>query len=115
MNVSPLLVMQRLMVALMSGTNLHEACFDRAKYYRAFNEFDHSGHTHTMQEIVGKALTNSYYKRLAYLEHKSIMSLAGYAKRNKLSHSNLLNKAHRQTVEAFFEKGRWKIGAEPEQ
>ena len=88
---------------------------DRAKYYRAFNEFDHGGHTHTMQEIVGKALTNSYYKRLAYLEHKPIMSLAEYARRNKLSHSNLLNKAHRQTIEAFFEKGRWKIGAEPEQ
>ena len=79
---------------------------DRAKYYRAFNEFDHSGHTHTMQEIVGKALTNSYYKRLAYLEHKSIISLAEYARRNKLSHSNLLNKAHRQTIEAFFEKGK---------
>jgi len=25
--------------------------------------------------------------------------------------SNLLNKAARQTIEAFFEKGIWKIGA----
>ena len=34
-------------------------------------------------------------------------------KRNKLSHSNLINKAKRQSIEAFFEKGIWKIGATP--
>jgi len=62
------------------------------------------------EEIVGKALTNSYYKRLAYLEGKQIMTLAEYAKINKLSHSNLINKANRQTIEAFLEKGVWKIG-----
>ena len=28
----------------------------------------------------------------------------------KLSHSNLLNKANRQTIEAFLEKAIWKIG-----
>jgi hypothetical protein len=63
-----------------------------------------------MEEIVGKALTNSYYKRLAYMEGKNIITLAEYAKNNKLSHSNLINKANRQTIEAFLEKGVWKIG-----
>jgi hypothetical protein len=33
----------------------------------------------------------------------------------KLSHSNLINKAHRQTIEAFIEKGVWKIGDKPEE
>jgi hypothetical protein len=33
-----------------------------------------------MEEIVGKALTNSYHKRLAYLEGKSIVTLAEHAK-----------------------------------
>ena len=28
-----------------------------------------------MEEIVGKALTNSYHKRLAYLEGKKIVTL----------------------------------------
>ena len=63
-----------------------------------------------MEEIVGKALTNSYHKRLAYLEGKKIVALAEYAKKNKLSHPNLINKAVRQTIEAFLEKNVWKIG-----
>lgn len=83
---------------------------DRAKYYDAFKEYDKNGKTEIMEEIVAKSLTNSYHKRLAYLEGKKIMTLADYAKENKLSHSNLINKATRQTIEAFLEKGVWKIG-----
>ncbi|MFH1551991.1 MAG: Fic family protein, partial [bacterium] len=85
---------------------------DRNKYYEAFKEFDKKGATAIMEEIVGKALTNSYHKRLAYLEGKKIITLADYAKDNKISHSNLLNKANRQTIEAFLEKNIWKIGVE---
>jgi Fic family protein len=83
---------------------------DRKMYYDAFNEFDEKGATGIMEEIVGKALTNSYHKRLAYLEGARIMTLAEYAKEHNISHSNLINKANRQTIEAFFEKGVWKIG-----
>jgi Fic family protein len=83
---------------------------DRNKYYKAFKEFDKNKNTEIMEEIVGKALTNSYYKRLAYLEGKKIMILSEYAKSEKISHSNLINKANRQTIEAFLEKGIWKIG-----
>lgn len=83
---------------------------DRKKYYEAFKEFDANGTAIVMEEIVGKALTNSYYKRLAYLEGKKIITLSDYAKINKLSHSNLINKANRQTIEAFLEKNVWKIG-----
>lgn len=83
---------------------------DRKMYYEAFREFDEKGETGIMEEIVGKALTNSYHKRLAYLEDKKIITLIDHAKNNKLSHSNLINKANRQTIEAFLEKGVWKIG-----
>jgi Fic family protein len=83
---------------------------DRIMYYEAFNEFEGKGATGIMEEIVGKALTNSYHKRLAYLEGARIITLAEYAKEFKISHSNLLNKANRQTIEAFLEKGVWKIG-----
>jgi Fic family protein len=83
---------------------------DRVKYYTAFKEFDASGATKVMEEIVAKALTNSYHKRLAYLEGKKIITLSEYAKINKISHSNLINKAARQTIEAFLEKNVWKIG-----
>ena len=79
-------------------------------YYEAFQEFNAKGTTAIMESIVGRALTSSYHKRLAYMEGKEIITLAEYSKRFKLSHSNLLNKAHRQTIEAFLEKGMWKIG-----
>ncbi|MFA6118711.1 MAG: Fic family protein [Parachlamydiales bacterium] len=82
---------------------------DRKNYYQAFNEFDWNNKTAIMENIVGKALTNSYYKRLAYLEGYEIVSLSEYSKRKKLSYPNLINKAKRQTIEAFLEKGEWKI------
>jgi len=83
---------------------------NRKEYYEAFVEFDKSGTTKIMSEIIGKALCQSYHKRLAYLEGKKIIKLSDYAKQAKISHSNLLNKANRQTIEAFLEKGVWKIG-----
>lgn len=86
------------------------AFVNRARYYDAFKEFDTDSSTKVMEEIVASALTNSYHKRLAYLEGKKIITLAEYSKSKKLSHSNLINKAGRQTIEAFLEKGKWKIG-----
>ena len=83
---------------------------DRKLYYDAFKEFDDKRKTSIMEGIVGKAITNSYHKRLAYLEGMEIVTLAEYGKKEKISHSNLINKAHRQTIEAFLEKGIWKIG-----
>lgn len=83
---------------------------DRKKYYDAFREFDSKKETRIMEEIVGRALTNSYHKRLAYLEAKQIIPLVEYAKQQKISHSNVLNKANRQTIEAFMERNIWKIG-----
>ena len=82
---------------------------DKKKYYQAFKEFDEKDRTNIMEEIVGKALTNSYHKRLAYLEGGSLITLREYAKKNRISHSNLINKAQRQTIPAFLEKGVWKI------
>lgn len=86
------------------------AFINRARYYDAFKEFEDSGKTAVMEEIIGRALTASYHKRLAYLEGKRIITLIEYAKETKQSHSNLINKAHRQTIPAFTEKGVWKIG-----
>ncbi len=83
---------------------------NRAEYYDAFREFDKNGSVKIMEEIIGRAIINSYYKRLAYLKGKSIIKLSDYAKQNRLSHSNLLNKAKRQTIPAFRERGVWKIG-----
>jgi len=85
------------------------AFVDRARYYDAFREFDQTGDVGIMAEIVGRAIINSYHKRLAYLEVKKIILLKEYAKKQKISPSNLLNKAARQTIPAFLENGKWKI------
>lgn len=83
---------------------------DRQKYYNAFKEFQTLGKTGIMEDLVEKALLVSYHKRLAYMEGKRIINLSEYAKQNKLSLSNLINKAHKQSIEAFLELGVWKIG-----
>ncbi len=83
---------------------------ERETYYDGFREFQTQGKTKIMESIVARALTNSYHKRLAYLESKTIVDLAQYAKDHRLSHANLINKAKRQTIEAFSEKAVWKIG-----
>jgi Fic family protein len=83
---------------------------DRAQYYEAFKAYDKNQEIVVMEEIIGRALTKSYHKRLAYLEGKTIIPLKEYAKNKATSYTNLLNKASRQTIEAFQEKGIWKIG-----
>lgn len=83
---------------------------DRESYYAAFKEYNLKNETSVMDQIVGRALANSYHKRLAYLEGKKIVSLSEYAKLKKLAHPNLINKANRQTIDAFMENGKWKIG-----
>jgi len=80
------------------------------EYYRAFREFNISEKTEIMEQIIYRALINSYYKRLAYLKGLKIVTLGAYAKAHNLSHPNLINKAKRQTVPAYIEKDRWMIG-----
>lgn len=86
------------------------AFVDRSRYYDAFSEYHARQSNKTMEEIIFRALTNSYHKRLAYLEGRDIMTLNAYAKKHSLSHPNLINKAKRQTIEAFVEHGVWRIG-----
>ena len=83
---------------------------DRQEYYRAFQEFNLYEKTDIMEQIIYRALVNSYHKRLAYLKGLNIVTLNTYAKTHKLSHPNLINKAKRQTIPAFMEKGVWMIG-----
>lgn len=83
---------------------------DRQRYYDAFKEYDQSQKTVIIEEMVLNALAISYHKRLAYLEGMRIITLNQYVKEFKLSLNNVVNKAKRQTIPAFIEKGVWKIG-----
>lgn len=84
---------------------------EKSVYYRSFSEYKSAKNTKTMEKIVALALLESLNKRVAYLKGKTIMTLAGYAKKHKGSINSLINSAHRQTIGAFREKGVWKIGA----
>lgn len=83
---------------------------DRQQYYSAFREYDAEEKTKTMEQMIGLAVSESLSKRNAYLRGDRIIRLTEYAREIGESSSSLLNKAKRQTIEAFREKGIWKIG-----
>ncbi len=85
---------------------------EKSIYYRSFGEYRESGKkkTKVLDTVLVLALLESFHKRIAYLKGQTIVRLSEYAKSSKQSPSILLNKAKRQTIPAFREKGVWKIG-----
>jgi len=61
---------------------------DRASYYQAFQDFDITGKTEKIEQIMGLALTNSYHKRPAYVQGQDIVSLQEYGK-NTINHTQI--------------------------
>lgn len=85
---------------------------EKALYYKSFGEYRNSNRkkTATMNRVVSLALMESFHKRIAYLKGEKIITLAEFSEIKKESLKILLNKAKRQTIPAFREKGAWKIG-----
>lgn len=85
---------------------------EKMTYYRSFHEYRESEKkkTKTMDKVFSLALLESFHKRIAYLKGGEMIRISEYAKNSRESHSTLLNKAKRQTIPAFREKGIWKIG-----
>ena len=63
-----------------------------------------------MEKIINLALMESMHKRITYLKGKKIIKLVKYAEKIDQPAPVVLNKAKRQTIPAFREKGVWKIG-----
>ena len=86
---------------------------EKAAYYKSFGEYRNSNKKKTgiMNKVLSLALLESFHKRIAYLNGEKIIRLAEYAEKENKSVSVLLNKAKRQTIPAFREKGIWKIGS----
>lgn len=82
----------------------------KQKYYKTFSTYRDTGSVKTMEQVVYLALSEGLHKRIAYLDGKSIVALAEHAKNNSEQLASLINKAQRQTIPAFREKGIWKIG-----
>lgn len=86
---------------------------EKAVYYKSFAEYRNGNNkkTATMDKVLSLALLESFQKRIAYLNGEKIVRLSEYADEKKISVSSLINKARRQTIPAFREKGVWKIGS----
>lgn len=83
---------------------------EKAVYYTSFKEYGDNRKTALMEKIFNLALLESFHKRIAYLNGDTIVRISDYAKTSKQAPQILLNKAKRQTIPAFREKGVWKIG-----
>ncbi len=83
---------------------------EKALYYKSFQQYHDDRKTARMEKVCYLALIEAFHKRIAYLEGKKIIKLAEYAKMVDEAQNILLNKAKRQTIAAFREKGVWKIG-----
>lgn len=84
---------------------------EKGIYYQSFREYDATKQMQRMEKIVAFALMESLHKRITYLKGEEIVTLSEYAKKHQLVLSGLINAARKQTIPAFRERGRWKIGA----
>lgn len=85
---------------------------EKKSYYDAFKEYRDDKSTDLMEKIIYLSLIESLHKRIAYLKGYKIITLAEYAKSLGKPLPGILNKAKRQTIPAFREKGVWKIAIE---
>lgn len=82
---------------------------EKQNYYQTFSDYRIGKNTKTMEKIISLAASESLHKRIAYLKGEPIITLADFAKQNKMSSPALFNAARRQNIPAFREKGVWKI------
>jgi len=83
---------------------------EKTDYYRSVKEYQASKKTKFLEKVLILALSESFHKRIAYLKGMKIVKLSDQARKIKESVPGFLNKAKRQTIPAFREKGIWKIG-----
>ena len=84
---------------------------EKQVYYKTFSYFRETKLTKKMEQVIHLALLEGLNKRIAYLEGASIVTLSDYAKKNSIPLASLINAGKRQTIQAFREKGVWKISA----
>jgi Fic family protein len=87
---------------------------EKQLYYNSFGEYRDSRKNKTkgMDRVLYLTLLESFHKRIAYLKGEKIVRLSEYADKVGEKKTVLLNKAKRQSIPAFREKGVWKIGDE---
>jgi len=82
----------------------------KTEYYRALRDYDNSGNTVLMEKILTLAMMESLHRRITYLKGQMVITLSEFSRMEGKSLNTLINKARRQTIPAFRERGVWKIG-----
>lgn len=82
----------------------------KEKYYDTFGAYRFNHNTNGLTHLLYLALAESLHKRLSYLRGDTIITLSEYAATKGIISPIAFNKARRQTIPAFREKGVWKIG-----
>lgn len=83
---------------------------EKQAYYQSLRDYDTSHRIGKMNVILTLGLLESLNKRIAYLKNWQVITAVEYASRVGETVPAILNKAKRQTIPAFREKGVWKIG-----
>ena len=85
---------------------------EKKEYYSAFSQFQNDKNVRLMEKIISLSLIESLNKRITYLKGQKIITAVEYANQTGKPVPIVLNAAKRQTIPAFREKGKWKIGIE---
>lgn len=84
---------------------------EKRHYYAAFQAYDDHHSIKELEHIVAVLLKESLHKRIAYLRGEEIVLLSQLVRETKkFSPQSLTNAAKKQSLPAFRERGRWKIG-----
>lgn len=83
---------------------------EKKYYYEAFRNYQNNRNIESMERIILMTLIESLHKRIAYLHGDEIIWLDTCARGDKKRYTVLMNGAKRQSLPAFRERGKWKIG-----
>lgn len=78
-------------------------------YYPALDAYDKRNDLAPLEEYLSLLLLESLNKYITIINGEKTMPLVDWAKKNKTSSASVLNKAKRQTIPAFRQRGQWRI------
>ena len=79
------------------------------EYYPVLDMYDHSNNSVPLEDYLSLLLLESLNKYITIMSSDEIIPLVDWAKKNKVSSTAILNKAKRQTIPAFRQRGQWMI------
>ena len=84
---------------------------EKKDYYDALRAYDNDRSVKHFEHIIAPLLKESLHKRITYLRDDEVLLLSKLIKgQSQHSPQSVLNSAKKQSLPAFRERGRWKVG-----